>query len=53
MADTPPTPTATHTDNPYLEVTNNTALIQFLYRNPVDGSDVAFPEGTPVNIIYV
>jgi len=52
MAETP-TPTATHTDNPFMEPTANTALLQFQYHNPVEDSNLNFPEGMPINIIYV
>jgi hypothetical protein len=52
MAETP-TPTATHTENPFVAVNEIMALLQFMYHNPVNDSNEPFPSGIPVNIIYV
>lgn len=52
MAETPD-PTATHTENQYVAVDERTALLQFMYHNPVNDSNEPFPAGIPVNIIYI
>jgi hypothetical protein len=43
----------THRKNSYIGMDNRYGYLQFMYHNPVTDSNVPFPSGTPVNIIYV
>jgi hypothetical protein len=43
----------THRKNSYIGMDNRYGYLQFMYHNPVTNSNVPFPSGTPVNIIYV
>lgn len=42
----------THRRNRYIGMDNRYGYLQFMYHNPVTNSNVPFPSGTPVNIIY-
>ncbi|MGB9595311.1 MAG: hypothetical protein ACPL7B_03435 [Candidatus Poribacteria bacterium] len=42
----------THRKNRYIGMENRYGYLQFMYHNPVTNSNVPFPSGTPVNIIY-
>lgn len=42
----------TNVKNRYIGIDNKYGYLQFMYHNPVTNSNVPFPNGTPVNIIY-
>ncbi|HGE73034.1 TPA: hypothetical protein ENX78_19525, partial [Candidatus Poribacteria bacterium] len=42
----------THRRNRYIGMDNRYGYLQFMYHNPVTNSNVPFPSGTPINIIY-